>query len=48
VFTLASGTAPAVDPLIVGVVAAALTAEAIRDSCRQATTVAGIPALADL
>jgi L-aminopeptidase/D-esterase-like protein len=48
VFTLASGTAPAVDALIVGVVGAALTAEAIRDACRQATTVAGIPALADL
>jgi L-aminopeptidase/D-esterase-like protein len=47
-FTLASGTAPAVDALIVGVVGAALTTEAIRDACRQATTVAGIPALADL
>jgi hypothetical protein len=32
----------------VGVVAAALTAEAIRDGCRQATAVAGIPSLADL
>jgi L-aminopeptidase/D-esterase-like protein len=48
VFTLASGTAPAVDPLIVGVAAAALTAEAIRDACRRATTVGGIPALEDL
>jgi L-aminopeptidase/D-esterase-like protein len=48
VFTLAGGTAPSVDPLIVGVVGAALTAEAIRNSCREATTVAGIPALADL
>jgi L-aminopeptidase/D-esterase-like protein len=48
VFTLASGTAPAVDSLIVGVVGAALTAEAIRDACRRATTVAGIPALSDL
>jgi L-aminopeptidase/D-esterase-like protein len=48
VFTLASDTAPAVDALIVGVSGAALTAEAIRDACRQATTVAGIPALADL
>jgi L-aminopeptidase/D-esterase-like protein len=48
VFALASGTAPVVDPLIVGVVAAALTAEAIRDACRRATTVAGIPALGDL
>ena len=48
VFTLATGTAPRVEPMIVGVVAAALTAEAIRDSCRQATSVAGIPALRDL
>jgi L-aminopeptidase/D-esterase-like protein len=48
VFTLASGTAPAVDPLIAGVAAAALTAEAIRDACRRATSVGGIPALADL
>jgi L-aminopeptidase/D-esterase-like protein len=47
-FVLASGTTDYVDPLIVGVVAAALTAEAIRDACRQATSVAGIPALADL
>jgi L-aminopeptidase/D-esterase-like protein len=48
VFTLAGGTVRAVDPMIVGVVAAALTAEAIRDACRRATTVAGIPALSDL
>ncbi|MGH2980309.1 MAG: P1 family peptidase [Solirubrobacterales bacterium] len=48
VFTLATGTAPRVEPLIVGVVAAALTTEAIRDGCRQATAVAGIPSLADL
>ena len=48
VFMLASGTAPRVEPLIVGVIGAALTAEAIRDGCRQATTVAGIPALRDL
>jgi L-aminopeptidase/D-esterase-like protein len=48
VFTLASGTAPAVDALIGGVAAAALTAEAIRDACRRATTVGGIPALEDL
>jgi len=47
-FVLASGTAAHVDPLIVGIVGAALTAEAIRDACRQATSVAGIPALADL
>jgi L-aminopeptidase/D-esterase-like protein len=48
VFTLASGSAAAVDPMIVGVVGAALTAEAIRDACRRATSVAGIPALSDL
>lgn len=47
-FVLASGTARRVDPLIVGVVGAALTGEAIRDACRQATSVAGIPALSDL
>jgi L-aminopeptidase/D-esterase-like protein len=47
VFALTSGTGPRVEPLIVGVVAAALTAEAIRDGCRQATTVAGIPSLSD-
>jgi L-aminopeptidase/D-esterase-like protein len=48
VFTLSTGTGPRVEPLIVGVVAAALTSEAIRDGCRQATTVAGIPSLSDL
>jgi L-aminopeptidase/D-esterase-like protein len=48
VFTLTSGAGPRVEPLIAGVVAAALTAEAIRDGCRQATAVAGIPSLADL
>jgi L-aminopeptidase/D-esterase-like protein len=48
VFTLASGARPAVDAMIVGVAAAALTAEAIRDACRRATGLAGIPALADL
>jgi L-aminopeptidase/D-esterase-like protein len=46
-FVLASGTAPRVDPLIVGIVGAALTSEAIRDACLKATSVAGIPALAD-
>jgi len=46
-FALASGTAPVVDPLIAGVAAAALTAEAIRDACRRATTVAGIPAISE-
>ena len=48
VFTLATGAVPRVEPLIAGVVAAALTSEAIRDSCRRAETVAGIPSLADL
>lgn len=48
VFALASGTAAAVDPLIVGIVGAALTAEAIRDACRRATSLAGVPALSDL
>jgi L-aminopeptidase/D-esterase-like protein len=48
VFTLACGEAAAVDPLIAGVVAAALTAEAIRDACRRATGLAGIPALQEL
>jgi L-aminopeptidase/D-esterase-like protein len=48
VFTLASGGAETVDPLIVGVVSAELAAEAVRDSCRRATGVAGIPSLSDL
>jgi L-aminopeptidase/D-esterase-like protein len=47
-FTLASGRAEAVDPMIVGVVSAELAAEAIRDSCRQALSLGGIPSLADL
>ncbi len=48
VFALASGTAPRVEPFVVGVVGAALTAEAIRDACRRATSLHGIPALSDL
>jgi L-aminopeptidase/D-esterase-like protein len=48
VFMLASGAAAPVDPLLVGVAAAGLTAEAIRDACRQARGLAGIPALAEL
>jgi L-aminopeptidase/D-esterase-like protein len=48
VFMLSSGQSQAVDPLLVGVAAAGLTAEAIRDACRRAETLAGIPALADL
>jgi L-aminopeptidase/D-esterase-like protein len=48
VFTLASGGAGDAEPLVAGVIGAALTAEAIRDACRQAQGLAGIPALADL
>jgi L-aminopeptidase/D-esterase-like protein len=48
VFTLSSGSAEKVDPMLVGVAAAALTAEAIRDACRRAESLAGIPALGDL
>jgi L-aminopeptidase/D-esterase-like protein len=48
VFTLTSARAETVDPLIVGTVGAELAAEAIRDSCRQARGLAGIPSLADL
>jgi L-aminopeptidase/D-esterase-like protein len=47
-FVLTSAAGPRVDPLIVGIVGAALTAEAIRDACFKATSAAGIPALADL
>jgi L-aminopeptidase/D-esterase-like protein len=48
VFVLASGAARAVEASVAGVVAAALTAEAIRDGCRRATSLARIPALRDL
>ena len=48
VFALASGAQEEVDPLVAGVIAAALTSEAIRDACRGATSLAGIAALADL
>ena len=48
VFTLASGSAEKVDSLLVGVAAAALTAEAIRAAVRCAEGLAGIPALAEL
>jgi len=48
VFVLASGTAQPVDASVAGIVAAALTAEAIRDACRRATGLAGLPALRDL
>jgi L-aminopeptidase/D-esterase-like protein len=48
VFALASGSEPETEPLVAGVVGAALTAEAIRDACRRAESLAGIPALSDL
>jgi L-aminopeptidase/D-esterase-like protein len=48
VFVLASGTARHVDASVAGIIAAGLTAEAIRDGCRRATGLAGIPALRDL
>jgi L-aminopeptidase/D-esterase-like protein len=48
VFTLSSSRSQPVEPLIVGVAAAGLTAEAIRDACRQATGLAEIPSLRDL
>jgi L-aminopeptidase/D-esterase-like protein len=48
VFAVTSREAGSVDPLIVGVCAAGLVAEAIRDGCRRADSVAGILALADL
>jgi L-aminopeptidase/D-esterase-like protein len=48
VFALSSCRAQAVDPLIVGVAAAGLTAEAIRDACLRAESIAEVPALRDL
>jgi L-aminopeptidase/D-esterase-like protein len=48
VFALASGVEPELDPLAAGVIAAALTAEAIRDACVRAEGLAGIPALSEL
>jgi L-aminopeptidase/D-esterase-like protein len=48
IFVLASGSAAPVDASIAGIVAATLTAEAIRDGCRRATGLGGIPALRDL
>ena len=47
-FVLTSARAAPVDASVAGVVAAALTAEAIRDGCRQATGLGGLPALRDL
>lgn len=47
-FVLASGAAAPVDASVAGIVAAALTAEAIRDGCRRAAGLGGIPALRDL
>jgi L-aminopeptidase/D-esterase-like protein len=46
--TTASAAAAPVDAMIVGACAAALTSEAIRDGCRRARGLAGIPALAEL
>jgi L-aminopeptidase/D-esterase-like protein len=48
IFTLASGGGEEIDPMIAGVIAAAVTAEAIRDAVRRATGLAGIPALGEL
>ena len=48
IFTLATGTAPEIDPLFAGVIGAAITAEAIRDGVRRATGLAGLPALREL
>ena len=48
VFVLAAGTAAPVDASAAGVIAASLTAEAIRDGVRGATGLAGLPALRDL
>jgi L-aminopeptidase/D-esterase-like protein len=48
VFALATGAAAEVDPMIAGIIGAAVTAEAIRDGVRQARGVAGIPGLAEL
>jgi L-aminopeptidase/D-esterase-like protein len=48
VFALASGVEGTGEPLVAGVVAAALTAEAIRDACRRAEPLGGMPSLADL
>jgi L-aminopeptidase/D-esterase-like protein len=48
VFVLASGAAGAADANAAGVMAAGLTSEAIRDGCRRATGLGGIPALRDL
>jgi L-aminopeptidase/D-esterase-like protein len=48
VFTLASGRREPVDANTAGIVAAGLTAEAIRDGCARATGLGGLPALRDL
>jgi L-aminopeptidase/D-esterase-like protein len=47
-FVLTTARAAPVDASVAGVVAAALTAEAIRDGCRRATGLGGLPALRDL
>ena len=48
VFVLSSAAAATVDASLAGVIAAGLTAEAIRDGCRRATGLAGMPAVRDL
>ena len=48
VFALASGALGDAEPFVAGVAGAALTAEAIRDACRRAQGLAGIPALSEL
>jgi L-aminopeptidase/D-esterase-like protein len=48
VFCLASEAGEHVEPIVAGVIGAALTAEAIRDACRQAEGLAEIPSLRDL
>jgi len=48
IFTLATGAAAEASPMIAGVIAAAITAEAIRDGVRRATGLGGIPALGEL
>jgi L-aminopeptidase/D-esterase-like protein len=48
IFVLTSARGAAVNASVAGVVAAALTAEAIRDGCRRATGRGGLPALRDV
>jgi L-aminopeptidase/D-esterase-like protein len=48
IFTLATGAAEEADPMIAGVIAAAITSEAIRDGVRRAAGGGGIPGLQEL